>query len=116
MTKSKHTPGPWNVSASQVSGRGYSRHIDTPHGRIISIGSHDIRSGGTHASYTQAFDDLPFSMEVAEANARLIAAAPDLLKALTAASDWIDAQLGEPRTLIQGMVQQAVAKATGEAA
>jgi hypothetical protein len=51
-----------------------------------------------------------------EANARLIAATPELLDALVAASDWIDAQLSKPRTEIQARVRQAIAKATRRAA
>ena len=35
----------------------------------------------------------------------------ELLEALTAASDWIDAQLGRPRTEIQAKVLQAIASA-----
>ena len=47
---------------------------------------------------------------------RLIAATPELLDALVAASDWIDAQLSKPRTEIQARVRQAIAKATRRAA
>ena len=43
-------------------------------------------------------------------------AAPMLLEALIAASDWIDAQLGKPRYEIQAQVKQAIAAATGRAA
>jgi hypothetical protein len=45
---------------------------------------------------------------------KLRKAAPELLAALQAASDWIDAQLGVPRTDIQAMVQAAIAKATSQ--
>ena len=39
-----------------------------------------------------------------------------LLEALIAASDWIDAQHGEPRIQVQAKIQQAIAEATGRAA
>jgi len=44
---------------------------------------------------------------------QVMTAAPKLLAALLAASDWIDTQAGEPRTEIQATVQQAIADATG---
>jgi len=52
----------------------------------------------------------------AGARLRIMHAGPKLLEALIAASDWIDAQLGKPRTEIQAQVQQAIAEATGRAA
>ena len=52
----------------------------------------------------------------ADAHLRVMHAGPKLLEALIAASDWIDAQLGKPRTELQARVQQAIAAATGRAA
>jgi hypothetical protein len=43
---------------------------------------------------------------------RLRKAAPELLAALQAASDWIDGQIFVPRTDIQATIQAAIAKAT----
>ena len=54
----KHTPGPWEACGKAV-------HAET--GREIVFGSHNTRSG---------------SDEEQRANARLIAAAPELLEAL----------------------------------
>ena len=68
---SKHTPGPWAVDR-------YCRDI-TPVGRYLRIA--EIPG---HRE-----NDTPDSQE-REANARLIAAAPDLLAALEAACDIID--------------------------
>jgi hypothetical protein len=65
---SKHTPGPWTVTKSGVS---------------VDAGMIRIRmeaSGWT--------DEV-------KANARLIAAAPDLLAELRIMRDWLQAQLGE---------------------
>ena len=47
------------------------------------------------------------------ANARLIAAAPDLLDALRSVLEWDDASLDMPEHLSR-IVKDAIAKATGE--
>jgi hypothetical protein len=52
----------------------------------------------------------------ADAHLRVMHAGPRMLEALTAASDWIDAQIGTRRTEIQAIVKQAIAEATGRAA
>lgn len=59
---SKHTPGPWNVIEGVADGGG------------IAIGP-DLEDVGPHALVT-------FNGGESEANARLIAAAPDLLEVL----------------------------------
>lgn len=67
----KHTPGPWNISSANlyaVNARG--RGIATAHG------TDDV-------NYSDFFPPT----EEAAANARLIAAAPDLLEALQMLSD-----------------------------
>lgn len=46
----------------------------------------------------------------------LMASAPKLLDALIAASDWIDTQIGQPRTKVQALIQEAIAEATGRVA
>ena len=72
----KHTPGPWNVRDDGMSyvcpiidapsvGKGYYASIAT----VTQRDPHPQHGGG-------------ISMATAEANARLIAAAPDLLEAL----------------------------------
>src|SRR5713226_449760 len=43
---------------------------------------------------------------------RLRKAAPEMLEALQAASDWIDVQVFVPRTDIQATIQAAIVKAT----
>lgn len=58
----KHTPGPWKVSQN------VSRHVVGPNGGIVTCG--------------ELTWDGPGSSAVADANARLIAAAPELLEAL----------------------------------
>ena len=85
---SKHTPGPWAVDR-------YCRDI-TPVGRYLRIA--EIPG---HRE-----NDTPDSQE-REANARLIAAAPDLLAALQAARGYVS----QPKVL--AAILSAIAKATG---
>jgi hypothetical protein len=64
---SNHTPGPWKVS------RRFDVYQDT---QTLGV-------GGTFVASTKGISELPESVnEVCEADAKLIAAAPDLLKAL----------------------------------
>lgn len=67
MTNAKHTPGPWNLEAG--------RSIVTSSGAFYLSYGTDKASGAPHFSN---FCEL-------DANARLIAASPDLLVALEAA-------------------------------
>lgn len=61
----KHTPGPWRVSVEKY-----------PEPRKVKVGTGEDGWWGV----ASAFGD---TQEEAEANARLIAAAPDMLEALT---------------------------------
>lgn len=83
---SKHTEGPWAYWSYQRSGRVFAiETADHRHG-IAGIRSTDTASSG-------------LSMDEHEANARLIAAAPDLLQACKAA--------------VAGLSWESVAKALG---
>ena len=96
----RHTPGPWNVSQN------VTRHVIGPEGGVVACA------------------ELTWTNEITEANARLIAAAPNLLKALTdliANQDatWVAA--GFTHEQIKAMpylkpAREAIAKATGGAA
>jgi hypothetical protein len=98
QTASTHTPGPWHASPSQPSDGSncYWLHAPDCRGEIACIYG---PQGGTN-----------------EANAQLITAAPTMLEALRAASEWIDGQLFVPRKEIQETVRRAVAEAEGLAA
>lgn len=83
-----HTPGPWFNDATYVGSTAVDRFFITCHNK-----------------------DLPNGREEAEANARLIAAAPDLLEALHAlVSSW---ETGTPYTTEIGAARAAIARATG---
>jgi hypothetical protein len=106
---SKHTPGPWATDEADH---------DAPYQDI------KIKAGKHRTVCTVWIDDAPvrdFNAEQA-ANARLIAAAPDLLEALTKLLDMherCDAGFAphvELRFAIRDMARAAIAKATGGAA
>lgn len=64
----KHTPGPWYVDEDMRPGMSWNRHIHSDRNTTICFMAH---SDGK-------------AEEMDEANARLVAAAPDLLEALKA--------------------------------
>lgn len=67
-----HTPGPWEIR----------RHTGINGAHIFAPGDGSVGGGLTVAKLTRAADK---SIDQKEADGRLIAAAPDLLKALKAA-------------------------------
>lgn len=84
---SKHTPGPWGISQN------VSRHVVGPNGGVV------------------ASAELTWTADISEANARLIAAAPDLFGALANLLQLLPS--GTTNPAIQA-ARQAIAKATGE--
>ena len=125
---SEHTPGPWTIRGIQSSGLSIMAHVeigkeDMSGGQLqpiyeVSIKPHlQIGDDGrvhmdlTYESWRQ-FPSIDFQ-EMQKANARLIAASPDLLAACRAAledcqsDDWAESGLGK-------QLQAAIAKAEGE--
>ena len=98
LKDTQHTPGPWNIYTSNRPDGEYEIHTGTfdesEHIASVSGGLGRIDNNGD-----------PFCFESA-ANARLIAAAPDMLEALQAAEDGV----GDWR----GMISYAITKATGK--
>ena len=86
MSESKHTPGPWLVTEDPI----YGARIDAP---------------GSFCVAKTIPNDMPIKQKLA--NARLIAAAPDLLDACRAA---LYALKGREH---DGFLRDAIAKATG---
>ena len=92
----------------------------TLYGHVTGEGAQAIGDFASHEHAEETFlriTGIPFggAREVA-AHLRVMHAGPKLLTALIAASCWIDAQLGTPRTEIQAQVREAIAEATGRAA
>ena len=89
MPDTKHTPGPWKVIP-----------YTNQHGvETTAISSDDDMRNITYA--------LPYNSPQAEANARLIAAAPDLLEALKYARRFL-----KPDQADLDFIDSAIAKAT----
>jgi hypothetical protein len=98
---SAHTPGPWCQGSSDL--------------RVSMISVHAVNTAARHSTLARMV--LPIkgglTYDEIEANARLIAAAPELLEALKAVQTFIE---GKPDAVEPfGMVRAAIAKATGEA-
>lgn len=93
MSKQKHTPGPWTIQFVEND-----LHPARAQGayRIIECAQHEHDAGGDGS-------------KVSEANARLIAAAPEMLKALR----YVANDDGCPPD-VADVVLRAIAKATGE--
>lgn len=124
MSESKHTPGPWTYYL--WSGTSSFSEFE---GLPSSIAQHE--EGDESASTIEIAEfppehcDLPREEQLA--NARLIAAAPDLLGALEAAKQFIengiefgyismpDDACPDSAKEVPGMVRAAIAKARGEA-
>jgi hypothetical protein len=101
----KHTPGPWSYRSQPHDDWGVVRA-----GRFIICQARDpdVYESADLDAHRRAKTD-PW-----EANARLIAAAPDLLSACAAAKQFLIKDLEEPgRTVFWNLVD-AIAKATGK--
>ena len=90
----KHTPGPWRIDPAD------------PHHVIAA----DDGDWSDFWSVSTATDDCGPGMSRTIANARLIAAAPDLLASLEMALVWLDY---EGKYDVQG-IRSAIAKARGQ--
>src|SRR5262245_14560893 len=112
MSKSNHTPGPWHIV-----------------GECIMDGSIEVICGdpklpayvwefvaSVHYETDKGEDANTFSKEIGEANARLIAAAPDLLEALQVMLEepWL-LDSSRPKHWAQEQARAAIEKATKEA-
>lgn len=108
----KHTPGPWFVSPKTDV---------TVEGDLNVIQTHGSNVKGYHVAYCASWKDDKETAEEAEANARLMAAAPELLEALQeiyadykALADSGDAGFWKVEDLPCGIKAiNAIAKATG---
>lgn len=118
MTQSKHTPGPWVIDdrPSHVAGRGLE--VEPVHkGACIAdvptaFSSHGIHAPATIGQPCPSVDDMNAQ---GLANANLIAAAPELLAALGALLDWAQCDLNYVPQNLEGLAEQAIAKAEGRA-
>lgn len=96
----KHTPGPWWL---QADGVGWYVECTPERGHSVAY---------VRAEVEEDDPDTPDAEK--EANARLIAAAPDLLDALKELLD--QDEHGEDEIWVRNKARAAIAKATGEKA
>ena len=104
MADAKHTPGPWTYS-THSDGWSYTIHI----------------AQADDAAYTPDWSDVAYftpcrgeRQQIQEANARLIAAAPELLEALQAVmAKCACLEFGDRSAFIAA--EAAIAKSTGSA-
>ena len=100
----KHTPGPWFINRARKPDNtgGYDYAIDEGHEKILAETFEHV---GWQDNSKKEYEKFP-----AEANARLIAAAPELLEACKAALMELSG-LSNGKECIQ--LKQAIAKAEG---
>jgi len=97
MSESKNTPGPWRISRTS--------------GMEIFI-NHDHDQPNRVAGYFAEVRRFTSDNEQVEANAKLIASAPDLLDALRLIASAKDRDFGIDYAI--GCAKAAIRKATGE--
>lgn len=117
---SGHTPGPWVAICPEA--RHFHEDTDITQYEILSDKTRgQLREEG-HGHYRKDHDKVDnvqvcsqfwrdMSVEEAQANARLIAAAPDLLAALEKV--WSEGVIPDGFALLQDQVCDAIARATG---
>lgn len=111
---SKHTPGPWRY----MPGGGHATNRIVGAGDIQKYGWPEPINGVSNASYsdTVCSDVGDIDLPGPAANAKLIAAAPELLAAARAAWNCIgELPPTQARVEVGAMLTAAIAKATGEA-
>jgi hypothetical protein len=101
MSEVKHTPGPWSYSGDDDGD-----FVVWGPGRDEFLANVDQESFGPVPPMKVAFD-------INQANARLIAAAPDLLEALVVALPWLSED-EVPSLAAKQLVKAAIRKARGE--
>jgi len=118
---SRHTPGPWTIQADK--GRTFSDE-SVDHGGYRIDADH-VEQLAYVWNFSDRFDPTtgqqdgtrPFGSHEAEANACLIAAAPELLEALSNAEEFVNRH-SEPWYMsgqaLLSHIRSAISKATGD--
>jgi hypothetical protein len=110
----KHTKGPWISRVVGIfNGNTATIQINTPEENYFS-GKHIAKICVKHGD--RDHDRFYYSAEEAEANAKLIAAAPELLEALQNVIDYHDRCANNGNPVLsphwEGVVRRAIKKAT----
>ncbi len=108
----KHTPGPWRLHyVTGSKGRARGKQI------LDAIVPDGIGKGTiVHPNWNHDYDGQVWEawLSVSESNARLIAAAPELLELLEEAALWINDEDETSGKLLAAKVAAAIAKVKGE--
>lgn len=104
MNEFKGTPGPWEIKPEEVD-RPYIRIRGTRLGRRFKVAN--VLSPDYDGVHHREADET-------RANARLIAAAPELLEALTTTLDEIGHWLSQQKPGLKEKIDSVVANALGE--
>lgn len=114
MSEVKHTPGPWHCCHHlQSAEKDASCACGFPGNIWGGDGEHIVCSIGSHCTHQGWEMDPRYPRDVELANAQLIAAAPDLLAALTALYDTTTANDPELVRAARVSAVLAIHKATG---
>jgi hypothetical protein len=118
MSAAKHTPGPWRIET--LDGKGFHLPNGTIHQILATVNGYP-----STVSTIEEYCEVPHFEADRLADARLIAAAPNLLKALQDLADAAQARenpMGDPCALLAAQAnlrdatrraRAAIAKATG---
>ena len=105
----QHTPGPWkvaNIHANGFYGNSGEAMVTAEDRRICAVDCATNFKRGHGYTHVCAERD---------ANTRLIAAAPDMLAALTYVLPWLEAHIGQGLSAHElDNIRATIAKATGE--
>lgn len=113
----KHTPGPWEAHGRAVYTADKRKHwVEGRDRRAVYVAQIRARHDAEIGERCDDITDNPVGEDEANANARLISAAPDMLKALRSAVALLtdpDAGEGEANETLAEL-EAAIRKATGE--
>ena len=102
MATAAHTPGPWRAQESKSGAC------------VMIFGPGEWKLAEAHSYQAQYEDEGAPTKDTREANARLIAAAPDLLAALQALLGSFESEAGIIGKATVDRARAAIAAATGE--
>ena len=107
----KNTPGPWHIEMDHPNGDDTEYPMTVRSQEIPKSNQMADYRGSIVCSFKEAHGFREHALEEAEANARLIAAAPDLLEACQIASNllWSTGMNGVAR-LVDAAIKKATAK------
>jgi len=111
MTDIKHTPGPWSFDENQHLAAGNRSYGILTLAPAFNSDNEDWPYHPRVACVQVGHGSAP--KEIAKANARLIAAAPELLQALKSAEIVLSEK--SPNGAVLKEIRSAIAKATGAA-